>query len=441
MSKENKSNIPLILISLVVLAGLAAGAYFLFKDSQPPEVAITPDALYLGADSQLTVDTRDPGAGLKRLKVVVIQGGTEKTVLEQEYPEGTLAAKESLPLADLGVKEGEFSVRVTAKDASFYPLAPNGTTQVERAYTLDTAPPRIFVKTHTNNLNQGGSALMIYTLSEQASQTGIRVGDRFFPAYLQPDTGAELVYYCMLAIPWDTPPSAFKPMIEATDPAGNTAKRSFNFHANARAFRSDSIGLSDSFMEATVPQFTGLPQTGSVLESYLYINRDMRKANRDKLIELGRDTSNTMLWSGTFARLPNAANRARFADARDYLYNGKVVDHQTHLGLDLASVQQAPVPAGNDGRVVWADFLGIYGNCVVIDHGLGLQTLYAHLSSIQVAPDDAVTKDQIIGHTGATGLAGGDHLHYGVIVSGTPVQPIEWWDPQWIDHNITSKLQ
>jgi murein DD-endopeptidase MepM/ murein hydrolase activator NlpD len=91
--------------------------------------------------------------------------------------------------------------------------------------------------------------------------------------------------------------------------------------------------------------------------------------------------------------------------------------------------------------VVYADFLGIYGNVVIIDHGLGLQTIYAHLSSAAVTAGQSVAKDEIIGHTGTTGLAGGDHLHYGVAVSGIPVQPIEWWDATWIKNNITSKLE
>ncbi len=85
--------------------------------------------------------------------------------------------------------------------------------------------------------------------------------------------------------------------------------------------------------------------------------------------------------------------------------------------------------------------MGIYGQCIIIDHGLGLQTLYAHLSSMAVEVGDVVERGQIIGRTGATGLAGGDHLHYGIIVGGVPVNPIEWWDKNWVRNNITSKLQ
>jgi murein DD-endopeptidase MepM/ murein hydrolase activator NlpD len=108
--------------------------------------------------------------------------------------------------------------------------------------------------------------------------------------------------------------------------------------------------------------------------------------------------------------------------------------------VDLASLERATVPAANTGKVAFAGFFGIYGNAVIIDHGLGLQTLYSHLSQIDVKEGQDVKKGDPIGKTGATGLAGGDHLHFGVLVFGHPTSPIEWWDQHWIDDNILSKL-
>jgi murein DD-endopeptidase MepM/ murein hydrolase activator NlpD len=440
MKKEGGKGFPLALTAVIILLALAAGGFLLLKDTAPPVIAIGPDTPRVGQAAQITVTAEDQGSGLKTLDVAVTQNGKRTELVSKTFSSGSMQTEEIIDLAKGQIAEGEFTISVTARDASLYPFGAAGMSSAERTYTFDATPPRIFVQSHTNNLNQGGSGLMVYTLSEVAEQTGIRVGERFFPAYLQP--GNDMRYYCMFAIPWDTPPSEFKPFIEASDAAGNSAKRSFNYHANARPFRKDRITLSDSFMEKTIPEFQGLvPAKGSYLDQYLYINNDIRKQNRAKLLEFGRQTSPVMLWSGTFSRLPNAANRARFADNRDYMYQGRQVDNQTHLGLDLASIKHAPVPAGNNGTIVYADFLGIYGNVVIIDHGLGLQTIYAHLSSTAVTPGQSVTKDEIIGHTGTTGLAGGDHLHYGVAVSGIPVQPIEWWDATWIKNNITSKLE
>ena len=449
MSKETNSLIPqrggkrfpLILFTIIIVLALGAGAFLLFRDTEPPIIAIAPEKADIGSQGQVTVMATDAGSGLEALSVKAIQDGKEIELLAKTFASGQKEVTESIPLNKGQLKDGPFEIVVTAKDCSIYPLGAAGRAEAKKTYRFDATPPRIYVQSHTNNLNQGGSGFLVYALSEEAAETGIRVGERFFPAYQQPGSGDRFLYFCMFAHPWDVSVNDFKPFIEASDAAGNSAKRFFNFHTNARPFRSDRINLSTSFMERTVPEFRGVPTDRSLLDQYLYINNEIRKQNRARLVEFGKDTRPTMLWSGTFKRLPNAANRARFADRRDYMFEGRKVDRQTHLGLDLASLKHAPVPAGNDGRIVFADFLGIYGNVVVIDHGLGLQTLYAHLSSMDVHPGDAVAKGDIIGHTGTTGLAGGDHLHYGVIVSGTPVQPIEWWDPSWIKNNVTSKLE
>lgn len=442
-NRKKGKGLPLgILFAIIGLLALAGGIFMIFRDTTPPVITIGPDMERIGKHPNLTVMVEDPGSGLASLEVVAVQAGKRIPLLSETFAGTARKVEKPLSIDGKQIKEGELTIEVTAEDASLYPFGAAGLAKAQKTYTLDATPPRIYVQSHTNNLNQGGSGLLVFSLSEKASVAGIQVGKRFFPAYLQPGGNGKFLYYCLFAHPWDVKAADFKPMITAADASGNSAKRSFHFHTNARPFRHDRIRLSDSFFERTIPEFQGsAPNKGSLLEQYLYINGEMRKQNRAKLVEFGRQTSSVMLWNGPFTRLPNAANRAGFGDARDYIYKGKKVDYQTHLGLDLASIRQAKVPAGNDGKVVYADFLGIYGNVVVLDHGLGLQTLYAHLSSVSVAAGDTVVKGQIIGHTGTSGLAGGDHLHYGVIVGGTPVQPIEWWDKTWIRHNITSKLE
>jgi murein DD-endopeptidase MepM/ murein hydrolase activator NlpD len=147
-----------------------------------------------------------------------------------------------------------------------------------------------------------------------------------------------------------------------------------------------------------------------------------------------------MLWSGAFTQLTNSKVEANFADARTYIYEGEDIDKAYHLGFDLSVTKRYPVEASNSGVVSFTGPLGIYGNTVIIDHGLGLTTLYGHLSSIDVKEGEAVKQKQIIGKTGETGLAAGDHLHFGVYLNGVAVLPIEWWDEKWIRDNITPKL-
>jgi murein DD-endopeptidase MepM/ murein hydrolase activator NlpD len=159
-----------------------------------------------------------------------------------------------------------------------------------------------------------------------------------------------------------------------------------------------------------------------------------------RLVALARTSQPRFLWKDTFLPMGKAAVMGSFADRRTYRAAGKEVDTQDHLGLDLASLRQAPVPAANDGRVVLAEYFGIFGSCVVLDHGYGLMSLYAHLSSVAVKAGDTVTRGQDIGRTGGTGLAGGDHLHFTMLVQGLAVTPLEWWDSHWIHDRMKLKL-
>jgi murein DD-endopeptidase MepM/ murein hydrolase activator NlpD len=134
------------------------------------------------------------------------------------------------------------------------------------------------------------------------------------------------------------------------------------------------------------------------------------------------------------------ASRAGYADYRTYFYNDKEIDKQVHLGMDIASTRRAEVRAANKGKVIYADYLGIYGNMVILDHGQGIFSLYSHMSQIQVAADDTVEKGVVLGLTGKSGMAGGDHLHFSMLINGIFVTPKEWWDPQWIEVTIEEPL-
>ena len=148
-----------------------------------------------------------------------------------------------------------------------------------------------------------------------------------------------------------------------------------------------------------------------------------------------------MLWNGPFHQLGNSAVESKFADHRTYFYQGQEVDQQVHLGFDLAVTANVPVLAGNSGTVLYADYLGIYGNTVILDHGMGVQSLYGHLSAIDVRPGERVEKNQPMGRSGMTGLAAGDHLHFTMLVGGHPVSCVEWWDPHWIEDRVVRKIR
>lgn len=98
-----------------------------------------------------------------------------------------------------------------------------------------------------------------------------------------------------------------------------------------------------------------------------------------------------------------------------------------HAGIDLAASHGTPVTATSSGRVTSAARRGAAGNMVVIDHGGGIETRYAHLSRFAVRPGDRVTENQVIGFVGSTGRSTGPHLHYETRSYGRPVDPVRNW--------------
>ncbi len=232
----------------------------------------------------------------------------------------------------------------------------------------------------------------------------------------------------------------------ARDEAGNQAQADFERRTFPKPAKASRIELPDTFLDRVVPAILANTQEvspqGSTLDKFLVINGDLRRKNNEKIASFARETAPEMLWGGVvFHPFTNSAVQSAFADRRTYLYQGREVDHQTHLGFDLAWSAGTPVVAANRGKVLFAGMLGIYGNTVILDHGMGVQSLYGHLSSIGVSAGAMVEKSQEIGRSGMTGMAAGDHLHYTMLVSGHMVNPIEWWDSHWIEDRILRKLR
>jgi murein DD-endopeptidase MepM/ murein hydrolase activator NlpD len=207
-------------------------------------------------------------------------------------------------------------------------------------------------------------------------------------------------------------------------------------------YRKSTIAVSESFLQnkvAPLVQDVGARQ-GAPKDVFLAVNKKLRGENEDRITAITSKATPSILWKGAFSQLSNSKVEANFADHRTYLYNNEPIDTAYHLGYDLSVTKQYPVEAANSGTTVFVGDLGIYGNTVILDHGLGLFTLYSHLSSMDVKVGDAVKDRQIIGRTGETGLAVGDHLHYGVYLHGVAILPVEWWDRKWIEDNISPKL-
>ncbi len=425
-------------IAAIVVSALIVGGYFYFRDTAGPQLALQPQSGPVSAKRSLQLQLEDAASGLKSLSVTAVQGEKSVELLRRDFADRPLAQTEELSLEKAGLKEGPFAVRVTAVDGSFHRFGRGNASEQTYAFVFDNRPPAIAVLSTAHYLNQGGAGLIVYTLSEEVEKTGVQMGDRFFPGFRQQDN----TYAAFFALPYNMSPTGVTPRVLAQDLAGNERQVGFYFHANARSFPPVRMEIGRNFLESKMPEFQEFfPETTDLLEIFLRVNRELREQNRARLLEIGRLTDPRPLWDGPFLRMPNAATRGFFAERRTYFHEGRKIDEQTHLGIDLASLAQAPVPAANHGKVVFAEDLGIYGLTVVVDHGVGVQSLYAHLSQIQVEVGDTVQKGQVVGRTGITGLAGGDHLHFDMLVHGLPVNPLEWWDPNWLRNNVLSKLE
>jgi murein DD-endopeptidase MepM/ murein hydrolase activator NlpD len=312
--------------------------------------------------------------------------------------------------------------------------------------------PTVAVVSTKHYINQGGAEMVVYRVSPADVRSGVVVGDIEYPGY--PATGATVdgvkitdpsLRVAFFALLYTQPTSA--PMhLFARDEAGNAARGDFDYLTFAKAPKKSTIPLDDRFLDRVVPAIlagtTEIKPDGTTLEKFLAINGELRKKNAATIASYASQSAPELFWRGVvFHPFTNSAVESAFADQRTYTYQGKDVDHQTHLGFDLASFRNTPIVAANRGTVVHASELGIYGNCVIIDHGMGVQSLYAHLSQIDVKVGAMVDKDQPLGRSGITGLAGGDHLHFTMLVNGQMVNPVEWWDPHWIEDRILRKLR
>lgn len=449
-----------VFLTLVFLAVAIPLAWILFYkyEGVAPRVEVTLPSLYLKKSYEMSLDVSDKGTGLRKIVVSILQKDNEKVLLEQNYPPASVVSlfsnqrvnKDSfiIPVESrkYGMNDGEALIRIMVADYSWRGWNSGNVFYVEKKVVIDTKPPRVKVLSSDHNIERGGSGLVLYRLFEENVVSGIMVGDNFFTGH-SGMFNDKAVYAAFFALDHTQGPGT-QMFVTARDLAGNSVKRGFHHYIRDKNFKTDTLNISDRFLEFKMPDFdldeiegTFAGSQNPLLDKFLYINGKLRKKNVNTILSVPADTVGDQLWEGRFSRLAGAATRSHWADRRTYKYKGKEIDRAIHLGIDLASTANAKVRAANGGRVIMAEAVGIFGNSVIIDHGFGLASLYSHLNEITVNKGDELSKGDVIGMTGLTGLAGGDHLHFSMIVHNVFVNPVEWWDPVWIKNNVTSKIE
>jgi len=436
-------------LTVVVLGGLGFVAWSKLEWHRPTCELVHPlDAL--GLAGTIDVRLRDSGTGLSSSRVEIESGGTRTVLASAQYPAAswrrsdTLETTLSVPLRPLEHKigEGPATVRLFADDYSWLRWFRGERPLLEQVVTVDLTPPTVEVLSQQHNLRLGGLDFFVYRASADAVRSGVAVGPYFFAgtAGLFADSAIRAGFF---AVPQDLDARAV-PKAVAEDAAGNRREMTFHAVVKPRRFAERTLELDDAFLARKVPEIlaaSGLAPEADLAAGYLLVNRTLRKASEERIREVTRTSAPAPLWDGPFLRQPNSAPLAGFGDRRSYRYQGKIIDAQTHLGFDLASLRQSPVVAASAGKVVFAGYLGIYGDTVILDHGLGIFSLYGHLSAVTVTVGQAVARGDTLGRTGETGLAAGDHLHFSIMLYGVHVDPIAWWDGKWIRDHVTAKLE
>lgn len=429
----------IIVVVLVIVATIA-----LFAMSGHSTLSMAP-VKTVGVSNPVSVQVVNPH-GVRHIAAYLEQNGTRHPLMEQSSPSTRIfwrrheaprtftfeAGKNKAP----NLKEGKarIVVEVTSND-----LRASTDTAAEDVDVV-LAAPRVIPDDAQHYINQGGMELVTFTASGSYNESGVKVGKYTFRSFPLPGKSPDQ-RFAMFAYPWDLP-ADITPLVYARNLTGTEATAHFWFKLFPKKFRERDFELKDALMEKLVNSVDPTNQLApgkDMPARFLYINSDLRRKDNQQLADLRLKTEEKILWDGPFIHW--GKEEANFADVRNYIYHGQKIDQQVHLGFDLSDVTNGPVSAANDGRVVWAADLGIYGNCVVVDHGYALQSIYGHMRQIDVKPGDMVKKGQKMGIAGETGLAGGVHVHFSMQIDGVQINPREWWDEHWIKDRILSKLK
>lgn len=441
----------LIVVVVAAVAALVGGlVYWRMFDPRPPLVVLEPKPNAVGRQAGIDLTIKAGGnPGLRHTLIELVQGGKRSTLIQEDYPAGGLmgggTAERTLhveaDLAALGLTEGPAQLEVFAETHAWHIVPTHPEPVLTHPITVDLTPPGVELLTTQHNLRLGGAGLVVFRMTPDAKDASIEVEQYRFPV-TRGYFADKNVALGLFAVPQDIPATA-RPRIRVADEVGNVRTVEVPCRIRTWPFSERTIPIDDQFLQRKVPELlslNGMPAETDLVKGYLEINRTLRRVSEEKLRSVTVKSAPEPMWDGEFHRQSNAAPMSGFADRRTYMYGGQAIDHQVHLGFDLASVLRAPIEATQDGVVVFAGNLGIYGNTIVLDHGIGVFSLYGHLSSVGVQVGQHVKKAEQLGQSGDTGLAGGDHLHFSIMVYGVHVDPREWWDGKWIRDHVTSAL-
>jgi len=435
----------------VLFIGAIAGAGFIYLSPQfeqnKPKITFVSNQLWNLKD-KLHIKIEDESS-IKYYKITFIDGINDTVLDEQIINNNTSVINEIFvkpPTLDIFYKGINVKIKVHAIDNSKWNFL-NGN-EVTKIFDIkiDKKKPIANVIANSRYIKRGGSALAIVKVEDENLQNAYisfndKIKFKLTPFYKDG--------YFASFIAWDINIEHFKRVnLIAIDKAGNKTITKIPLYVQNPNIKKDKIKISDKFINNVSTKVlkksnVAIPEKNS--DIFVKQNSKIRKNNLKFLREISLEKMDYSKVDNfnmkVFRRLGGSKTVAGFAERRSYYYNGDKIDEQWHLGMDWAKVKNTKVVASNDGVVYFNSYLGIYGNTVLVDHKLGLATLFAHLSDSSVNLGQDIYKNTKIGYTGTTGAVLGDHLHFGVLVQGIEVDPVEWMDRKWIKSRITNIIK
>ena len=267
------------------------------------------------------------------------------------------------------------------------------------AALLLTAPAAapLRISAASRSLQPGEVVVLSITGPEAADHVRVRAFDHDVAAYAAGDRA----WQAIVGIDLDVKPGTYAVTVE-TGAGANRARASYNLVVKPRVFRTRRLTVDEAFVTPPPSEQERIDREAALLAGVWSTPAAER------------------LWTDPFVRpVPQEANSAFGTRS---IFNGK--PRTAHGGADFLSPAGTPIHAPSAGRIVVARNLYFSGNTIVIDHGLGLFSMLAHLSVIEVHEGDRVTTGQLLGRVGATGRVTGPHLHWAIRASGARVDPL-----------------
>ncbi|WP_234697107.1 M23 family metallopeptidase [Nitrosophilus alvini] len=444
--RRRSNKLIYIFMFLLIMAG--GGGFYIYTsqsfERESPKIEIS-ELIYWNLKTPIKVKITD-NTGISYYKVILSDGKNETVLAEAklENPLKEIDLRLKAPKIGLIFANNVGYLKITAKDNSRWNYFAGNETEKDVKIIIDKKRPSQYIVINSYMIKRGGTALVVFKAVDE-NMKDIYIQTNFEKRFKAVPFYKEGYYIALVA--WPITQNSFRATVVSTDKAGNVSKSYIKYFLKDVKYKKSIIHLKDSFLKGKISDIASeYPETEgmSLVEKFKFVNETLRGINEKLIEDITSQVPEKMVKSFSikpFYPLKNGAKLGGFGDHRYYYYGKKLVSESYHLGYDFASIKQAPIKASNKAEVVYAEYNGIYGNMPILYHGLGLYTLYGHCSAIMVEKGDQVQKGEIIAKTGMTGLALGDHLHFGTVVQGVEVNPLEWMDKKWIKINITDIIK